>query len=94
MKKIILATICLPMLALAHGSPIDAVDAASHEALTLFKGETEQVKSNFRGIKAWPAGADVLVKVYVNQDNKEVSLNYTCVMNHAGGNDAIVCSKK
>lgn len=87
--------ICLPMLALAHGSPIEATDAAAHQVLTLFQGESEQVKSNFRGIKAWPVGADIMAKVYVNgQDNKEVSLNYACVMKHSGGNDAIVCEKK
>lgn len=92
MKKVILAVICLPVLALAHGSPIEATEAAALKALALFKGESEQVKANFHGIKAWPSGADIFVKVYLSKDNKD-ALNYSCVMNHASGHDEIECKK-
>ncbi len=95
MKKVIFMVVALPMFAMAHGNPVEATSGAVVEVLKQFNAsETKETKSNFRGIKAWPSGAEIVAKVYVNQDNKEVALSYSCTMDHSGGHDALVCKKQ
>lgn len=95
MKKVILSLVVLPVMVWAHGSKVEATSEAVKETLALFeKSESEQTKSNFAGIKAWPSGAAITAKVYVNENNKEVTLSYSCVMEHSNGNDRVVCKKQ
>ncbi|MDZ4660122.1 MAG: hypothetical protein SGJ18_00750 [Pseudomonadota bacterium] len=87
--------IVFPVVAFGHGNTIDATNDSVVQALKVFKEtESDQTKTNFTGLKAWPNGDMIMVKVYVTTSGTESSVNYMCMMDHQGGSEKINCTKQ
>jgi len=94
MKKLIISAIIAfgPTFALAHGDVLDVVQESVAASFSLFsKDEPAAIKKAFTGVKAWPSGSKVMVKVYLKDMD---AMSYSCEMDHSGGNDEVVCQKE
>ncbi len=88
----LLLAVALPMSAFGHGSVIELTDLSATAALTKFQAEeTEPTLDDFNGIKAWPSGAVIKVKVYLKSSD---ALVYSCQMVHDGADEEMVCTKE
>ncbi|MCB0414305.1 MAG: hypothetical protein KDD50_08235 [Bdellovibrionales bacterium] len=93
MKKLLIAAIfALPMLAHAHGDVFEMTEMSVSEALRKFQTEeTTSTIQAYRGVRAWPSGAEIKVRVYYGAQD---SFLYSCEMDHAtGAEEKIVCQK-
>lgn len=62
-------------IAFAHGKPIDMTTASVTEGIAQFKKDHPEHIEHFQGIKAWPVGTTIELKIYL-PDN--ASVGYTC----------------
>jgi hypothetical protein len=86
-----LSLLLLPGFAFAHGTKIKMVAESTTVALAKFEAEEAAAVQTFSGTKTWLSGADAKVRVYY--DDNANSIYYTCVMQHTGGNEQLVCTK-
>lgn len=97
MKKMKMMMMCLltvaPVLAFAHGSKVDLTQDVIQSALQKFTTEEAAQVASFVGVKGWIDQANVMVKVYLTNNN---AITYSCsVMEMGGGQpDMITCAKQ
>jgi hypothetical protein len=92
MKSIafVLVSCALSATAFAHGNILDMTAASVAEGLKQLKADHPEHVDHFQGVKAWPAGADLKLKIYL-PDN--VTIGYTCKHNdQAAGDNKVQCT--
>lgn len=92
MKKLFILSIMFPLLAFAHGSKVEMVEAATSVALKKFsEEETKATVDAFNAVKSWVSGNQIKVKAYYNSNANTV--DYVCEMMHHDGEEMMMCSK-
>jgi hypothetical protein len=78
MKKfaLILVSCAVSSVAFAHGDVLDMTAASVAQGLKQLEADHPEHVEHFQGVKAWPVGADIKLKIYL-PDN--VTMGYTCV---------------
>ncbi len=76
--------------AFAHGDLIEMTTVSVKEGLAQFKKDHPEHATHFTGVKAWPVGSDIKLKMYL-PDN--TTINYTCVhKENPDGTNNVVCT--
>jgi hypothetical protein len=86
---VVLAACAVSSLALAHGNVLDMTAASVTEGLKQLKIDHPEHVDHFQGVKAWPVGADIKLKIYL-PDN--VTVGYTCVHKDQGDAGKVACA--
>ena len=92
--RILLALViaAIPLTSFAHGTKAAVTAAAVDAAIEKFgKEEAAETIAAFTGVKGWPSGAALNVKVYLSNATKEI--NYTCQHMDHGGQMMVTCTK-
>ena len=88
---VVLCLVGLPSGAWAHGNKVDSTQHVLETALEKFKQEESAASVEaFSGVKAWPDGSDIKVKIYLSANT---SLQYTCMEHVMDGKEMVMCSK-
>lgn len=78
------------LTALAHGDLVEMTTVSVKQGLAQFKVDHPEHASHFTGVKAWPVGSDIKLKIYL-PDN--TTINYTCVhKENPDGTNNVVCT--
>lgn len=78
------------LTALAHGDLIEMTTVSVKQGLAQFKFDHPEHAMHFTGVKAWPVGSDIKLKIYM-PDN--TTINYTCVhKENPDGTNNVVCT--
>ena len=92
LKKFAAASLfSLSVGAFAHGTKVEATLHGVQSAIEVFKSaETKEVQETFTGVKGWPSGSNIKVKVYLTGDK---TLDYVCTEDHSGHHEVMTCVK-
>lgn len=81
----------VPAFAFAHGNKVDTTSHALSTALQKFSQEEAANIPNFLGVKAWPDGHNIQVKVYLPENGV---ILYTCGEHEMDGQEMMMCTKQ
>ncbi len=93
MKKSIvlgLMAILMPLSVFAHGDKVGVTQHAIETVLEKFKKEEATQVEKFLGVKAWPDGQKVQVKVYLPNST---FIQYGCSEHEMNGEEMVMCDK-
>jgi hypothetical protein len=93
MKKALLALTCISgfsfgSAAWAHGTKSGMTAHAIQEVTKIFEKDHAHHGDSYLGIKGWPSGSKIIVRVYLTEDQ---TLKYSCTEVEEHGKESLVC---
>jgi hypothetical protein len=80
----------VPVAALAHGTKLSMTKEAINAALDKFSKEETASVNGFVGVKGWPDGHNIMVKIYLGNNT---TVQYTCMEHEMENAEMWMCEK-